>query len=141
MKKLIILTVLLLLIGGGLIGYSVLSDSSNEEDSPEQDQITKVEREIIDQEDEVTVESEAEVVESFSEASVAQHATRSDCWTTVDGNVYDISKLIESTPGGDELIAACGTDGTELFDQRPDSQELKQELDQYLQGSYSGASE
>jgi cytochrome b involved in lipid metabolism len=46
---------------------------------------------------------------------VSKHSTGSDCWTIVDGKVYDITKYVPRHPGGDEILKACGKDGTDLF--------------------------
>jgi cytochrome b involved in lipid metabolism len=47
---------------------------------------------------------------------VALHNTPEDCWTVVDGNVYDLSNFVSSHPGGQSAIQKiCGIDGTETF--------------------------
>jgi hypothetical protein len=52
----------------------------------------------------------------FSADDVAQHATAEDCWTIVDGNVYDVTPFVSRHPGGLAAISQiCGVDGTELF--------------------------
>jgi len=56
---------------------------------------------------------------SYTTAQVATHKTANDCWTIINGNVYDITAYIPRHPGGeDEIVAACGTDGTSLFTER-----------------------
>ncbi len=55
-------------------------------------------------------------VKTYSAADVAAHATQSDCWTIVSGNVYDLTKWISKHPGGSSpIIAMCGKDGTAGF--------------------------
>eukprot|EP00418_Pyrodinium_bahamense_P078095 CAMPEP_0179054772 /NCGR_PEP_ID=MMETSP0796-20121207/22959_1 /TAXON_ID=73915 /ORGANISM="Pyrodinium bahamense, Strain pbaha01" /LENGTH=207 /DNA_ID=CAMNT_0020751407 /DNA_START=130 /DNA_END=749 /DNA_ORIENTATION=- len=47
---------------------------------------------------------------------VAQHATAEDCWVTVDGSVYDVTKFLRVHPGGKgTLLAYAGKDATEAF--------------------------
>lgn len=47
---------------------------------------------------------------------VAQHATAEDCWTAVDGKVYDLTEFIAKHPGGeDKIIGMCGKDATADF--------------------------
>lgn len=59
--------------------------------------------------------SEGDLVE-FSADEVARHSTASDCWTIIDGNVYDVTPFVSRHPGGTEAIAAlCGGDGTAEF--------------------------
>jgi hypothetical protein len=52
----------------------------------------------------------------FSADDVAQHSTADDCWTIVDGNVYDVTPFVSRHPGGSAAIARiCGVDGTAEF--------------------------
>jgi hypothetical protein len=63
--------------------------------------------------------TESAPASSYTAAQVAEHAKVDDCWTIVNGNVYDITAYIPRHPGGqDEILEACGTDGTSLFTQR-----------------------
>lgn len=55
---------------------------------------------------------------AFTKENVAEHATKTDCWTIVSGKVYDITSYVPRHPGGDEILKACGADGTSLFTQR-----------------------
>lgn len=54
----------------------------------------------------------------LSKAEVEKHNSASDCWTIIDGNVYDITPYVPRHPGGDEILRACGGDGSTLFNQR-----------------------
>lgn len=54
-------------------------------------------------------------------SEVAEHATEDDCWIAIEGNVYDVTDFIFQHPGGDEILDGCGTDATELFNNRPDN--------------------
>ena len=50
-------------------------------------------------------------------AEVAKHASGSDCWSAVNGTVYDLTQWINQHPGGPQVIEAlCGKDGTAAFD-------------------------
>lgn len=49
---------------------------------------------------------------------VAKHNNEQDCWTIINGSVYDITSYVPRHPGGDEILRACGTDGTMLFTTR-----------------------
>ena len=49
-------------------------------------------------------------------ATVAQHASPSDCWTTISGRVYNLTSFIASHPGGaSRIITLCGINGTSAF--------------------------
>ncbi len=58
---------------------------------------------------------------TYTLEDVAVHNTKSDCWTVISGDVYDLSPLLASGkhPGGDAAVQACGKDGTTLFETRP----------------------
>jgi hypothetical protein len=65
----------------------------------------------------------------FTPDEVAQHSTAEDCWTIIDGNVYDVTPFASRHPGGLAAISAlCGGDGTAEFggkhgsDSAPNSQ-------------------
>jgi uncharacterized membrane protein len=53
---------------------------------------------------------------TLTAAEVSRHATPDDCWTIIDGGVYDMTSFIARHPGGSSKIAAlCGLDGTAGF--------------------------
>lgn len=54
----------------------------------------------------------------LTKAEVAKHSSASDCWTIIDGVVYDITSYVSRHPGGDEILRACGGDGSTLFNKR-----------------------
>ncbi len=49
---------------------------------------------------------------------VAKHNSGDDCWTIIDGDVYNVTSFIANHPGGSEILRACGIDASTLFDQR-----------------------
>ena len=48
---------------------------------------------------------------------VSKHNTENDCWTIVNGSVYNISDYVTSKkhPGGSNIKSMCGQDGTEIY--------------------------
>lgn len=53
---------------------------------------------------------------SYTLAQVRQHATAKNCWTAVNGGVYNVTKWIPRHPGGAPVIKAmCGTNATAAF--------------------------
>lgn len=60
-------------------------------------------------------ESAAETT-GISLAEVALHNTPEDCWSVVNGKVYDLTKFVSQHPGGaDKISGICGRDGTSAF--------------------------
>lgn len=61
---------------------------------------------------------------SFTLAEVQQHNTSGDCWTAIDGKVYDLTTWEDKHPGGAErIVSLCGTDGTAAFTGQHSTQE------------------
>lgn len=53
---------------------------------------------------------------SYPMTQVAVHNGPTDCWTVIDGGVYDLTRLIAAHTSGSNVFAAlCGIDGTSAF--------------------------
>lgn len=53
---------------------------------------------------------------TYTSAQVSQHNSPSDCWASIEGNVYNLTTWINRHPGGPGAIQQlCGTDGTKMF--------------------------
>jgi hypothetical protein len=55
---------------------------------------------------------------TYTEEDVASRNSRAECWTIINDVVYDITDYIDYHAGGDEILLACGKDGTSLFLER-----------------------
>lgn len=56
---------------------------------------------------------------TYTSAQVATHASESDCWASVDNNVYDLTSWVSRHPGGSKaIISLCGTDATAKFEKK-----------------------
>jgi len=52
----------------------------------------------------------------IASAEVAAHNSRETCWSTINGNVYDLTSWIPEHPGGEQaILQLCGTDGSAKF--------------------------
>ncbi len=61
---------------------------------------------------------------AYTMAEVAKHTTASDCWTVVNGEVYNLSSFTGKHPGGVPAISKiCGVDGTAIFTAQHGGQE------------------
>lgn len=57
--------------------------------------------------------------QSYAIAQVTSHDTPSNCWTAVNGNVYDLTQWISQHPGGDQsIMSMCGIDASDAFNQQ-----------------------
>lgn len=60
--------------------------------------------------------TKAPLATTFTAAEVAKHNTGSDCWSLVNGKVYDLTSYVTGPPGGATVIKAiCGKDGSASF--------------------------
>jgi cytochrome b involved in lipid metabolism/uncharacterized membrane protein len=63
------------------------------------------------------------VFEGYTKTDVAKHATESDCWSVVNGVVYDLTSYVSSHPGGSSAISnICGKDGSSSFTNQHNTQ-------------------
>ena len=55
-------------------------------------------------------------VKKYTMEQVATHSTPTDCWSAVNGGVYNLTNWITEHPGGQfPIISMCGKDGTTMF--------------------------
>ena len=60
---------------------------------------------------------------TISITEVAQHSAADDCWSVVNGNVYDLTQWISAHPGGSGSIESmCGVDATTAFNNQHNGQ-------------------
>ncbi len=76
---------------------------------------------------------------SYSLTDVAKHATDQDCWMAIEGKVYDLSKYIESHPGGPNMAGYCGFEASDAMRTKEigddHSPEAWEDLNKYLIGT------
>ena len=60
--------------------------------------------------------SAAPVAAGYTMERVKANNTSSNCWSVISGNVYDLTRWINSHPGGSgAIVSMCGKDGTSDF--------------------------
>lgn len=53
---------------------------------------------------------------TYTLQQVRQHSTSSDCWSAINGSVYNLTAFIPRHEGGPKrIISLCGIDGTAIF--------------------------
>jgi cytochrome b involved in lipid metabolism len=77
---------------------------------------------------------------TYTAADVAAHKTAADCWSVVNGVVYDLTKWVPQHPGGSAaIVAMCGVDGTASYNgKHGQSTSIKSGLDAFAIGSLAG---
>jgi hypothetical protein len=101
MKKYIVLGIVLLLILG--IGFIIRENQTTYTSGGESTPGPKT----------------SEITRSIALSEVAKHKTKTDCWTAIEGSVYDMTSFISQHPGGDGILKGCGNDATVLFNSIP----------------------
>ena len=78
----------------------------------------------------------------ISVAEVQKHNTATDCWSVVNGNVYDLTSYISKHKGGSGVLTAiCGKDGTKAFTgQHAGAAKPNADLSSLLVGALAGSS-
>ncbi len=71
------------------------------------------------------VQTQSQTEEKFyTMTQVAQHNSKESCWSVIRGEVYDLTQWIDKHPGGsDKILALCGKDGTQAFENKHGGQE------------------
>ena len=65
---------------------------------------------------------------AFTLADVAAHATADDCWSVVNGVIYDLTAWIAEHPGGAAAIESmCGQDATSAFSSQHGGQQAPEQ--------------
>lgn len=72
----------------------------------------------------------------YTMAIVATHNSKESCWTTIAGQVYDLTDWVQNHPGGaNEILSLCGKDGTSAFQsEHSKDHEPKETLNSYVIG-------
>lgn len=93
-----------------VLGFFMTKESSNNQQSADSSKLQQ----------DTSSEQNSDVLspDTYSKEVVAKHNTISDCWTIIEGNVYDLTAYVQIHSGGDEILRACGIDGTTLFKER-----------------------
>ena len=129
-KTIISVAVGIVLIGG--IGYLVYSQNNKRGGEVAQPTPTPVSQQEEDGASNVTSPTPTPIAtkkpastpasvgaQSYSAAQVAAHNSRESCWSTINGNVYDLTSWIPKHPGGEEaILKLCGTDGSAQFNNK-----------------------
>ncbi len=78
----------------------------------------------------------------ISVAEVQKHNTATDCWSVVNGDVYELTSYISQHKGGSAVLTAiCGKDGTKAFSgQHAGAAKPNADLSTLLVGALAGSS-
>ena len=73
-----------------------------------------------------TTQTVVETSTSYTLVEVATHNTEANCWTAINGGVYDLGAWVKKHPGGDKaILSLCGIDGSSAFNTKHGGAELQ----------------
>ncbi|KAI3860877.1 hypothetical protein MKX03_002493 [Papaver bracteatum] len=83
-----------------------------------------------------------EEIKSFPLSEVTLHSSKSDCWLTIHGKVYDVTNFLEEHPGGEDVLleSAAKGDATNDFEDVGHSSTATSMLSSYLIGTLDTSS-
>ncbi|KAI3900910.1 hypothetical protein MKW98_026477 [Papaver atlanticum] len=83
-----------------------------------------------------------EELKSFPLSEVTLHSSKSDCWLTIHGKVYDVTNFLEEHPGGEDVLleSAAKGDATNDFEDVGHSSTATSMLSSYLIGTLDRSS-
>jgi len=71
----------------------------------------------------------------YAPDQIAAHNTESDCWLQIHDKVYDVTKYLDSHPGGAEVILdTAGGNATDMFDDIGHSNDARRQLAKFQVG-------
>lgn len=122
--KYTILSILVGLIIALIVGWSVYEDAAERSNNSYQ---TETDSSTITDGQSTTVNATSGPSESTTNtsaegitmATITEHNSRSSCWATINGSVYDLTSWIPHHPGGEQaILQLCGTDGSAKFNRQ-----------------------
>lgn len=119
MKSIITIIIIAVILIGG---WSLMKSDKTEQSNTNQEA--------------VATSSNATSTSSYTIAEIALHNKAGDCWTTINGKVYDLTTWPDKHPGGSEaILSLCGINGSEAFNKKHGGQENPEAT---LEGFYIG---
>ena len=53
---------------------------------------------------------------AYASSEITKHNNQNDCWSAINGNIYDLTSWISQHPGGEgAILSICGTGGSAAF--------------------------
>lgn len=98
-------TVILGIVGLFIVGGLVISNMKP----------TAVMRPVQNNPTSVPAKGNKEVINTITMSEIETHNTPSDCWTVVEGKVYDLTSFIAQGQHPAVITESCGKDGTQAF--------------------------
>lgn len=120
MKKILILIIVLLVLGGSFYFYQNSDLTENDYNGASRETLNSdvegMTKPIVDVKPSGETNS-VSIEKIFTMDDVAKHNSKASCYTTIRGNVYDLTNFTGSHPGGEKaVLSICGKDGSSAFE-------------------------
>jgi len=128
-NKTIIIGLILIIIAAGAVYFYTRPEESTQNVNTENDgeNVNNININTVSEDPDSAVGTNEPTTSNqnntYSMAEVAVHDTADDCWMVINGMVYDVTDYIALHPGGNNILAGCGIDATDIFESKPDSGE------------------
>jgi cytochrome b involved in lipid metabolism len=117
-NKLVIILVVLILLAGSYLAYSLYSTNQVDDNSTVDlaEPISQESSEVTQVDTTSPIDQNNSSEQLYTLDQVVENNNKDSCWTIIDGNVYNITSYVPNHPGGEsEILQICGKDGTNLF--------------------------
>lgn len=95
-------------------GYFYLQNTQTPEPPNDENQAMQ------ESEENMQVQGESdEETKTYTLSEISGHDNEDSCWIAIESKVYDVTDFISSHPGGEAILMGCGSDATELYNDRP----------------------
>ena len=80
-------------------------------------------------------ETSADPTTQYTPDQIATHNTETDCWLQIHDKVYDVTRYLDTHPGGAEVILdTAGGNATDMFEDIGHSKGARRQLDKFQVG-------
>jgi cytochrome b involved in lipid metabolism len=128
--------VLITLVGSGVFYQASKEDTANSVGGDANEKIVDQIREIVGEDEEENTPDVSVVTpviapvkpttttttpttpkpSGITMTEIAKHNSKSDCWSAINGSVYDLTSWIPNHPGGEKrILILCGKDGSKDY--------------------------
>ena len=135
MKKIISLIIVIAII---ILGLIIILSKSGGDGIPKNDTDKQITSNVTDSAT-TTNTTASTTVKTYKISDIAMHKDSKDCWTTIGGEVFDLTAWIKQHPGGDKaILSICGIDGTKAFEgQHGGKAKIEMKLETFKIGNLS----
>eukprot|EP00347_Sterkiella_histriomuscorum_P021351 403334289 len=89
--------------------------AEDEDQLMQKEQNKKQKKEMFTQFYESHLKSKLEIPREYTIEDLEEHSNENNCWTCIDGKIYNIAPFVHMHPGGKKILRGAGKDATEMY--------------------------